>query len=330
MKRSKWAIGFIVLLVAFSIVSAQYHFFLRADRYWDNDGVFSTDNVIQSAGTSNALRAKYSGSLYADLTADSSGNLVIDSYSGVIKHQYDAAAYWTATQADAAAVTFNSVSDGTPGFAFSDKIDLTGVFTILADAAAYTTFTQADAGGLTINCTSDGTASVTFSDPVSLGTGELTAGSINRAANIMTLEIAGTSVVNVASTGANVAGTFAKTTTVTSDTTDGAGTHTAAEMLGGWIIRSGMTVGAKTDVTDTAANIVAAIPGAVVGSSFVFYIQNADNDIGVLLDGGVGVTISPNDPSTAIPFANTGMFLVVCTNVTTAAVTVYARGYSVH
>ena len=145
----------------------------------------------------------------------------------------------------------------------------------------------------------------------------------------MTLEIAGTSVVNVASTGANVAGTFARTTTVTSDATDGAGTHTA-EMLGGLIIRSGMTVTAKTDITDTAANIVAAIPGAVVGSSFVFYIQNADNDIGVLLDGGVGVTISPNDPSTAIPFANTGMFLAVCTNVTTAAVTVYALGYSVH
>ena len=286
MKRSKWAIGFIVLLLAFSVLSAQYHFFLRIDRYWDNDGIFSTDNRIQSAGTSNTLRAKYSDSGYADLSADSSGNLVIDALSGVIKHQYD--------------------------------------------AAAYTTFTQADAGGLTINCTSDGTASVTFSDPVSLGTGELTAGSINRAADIMTLEIAGTSVVNVASTGANVAGTFARTTTVTSDTTDGAGTHTAAEMLGGLIIRSGLTVGAKTDLTDTAAAIVAAIPGAVIGSSFVFYIQNTDNDFGVLLDGGVGVTISPNDPSTAIPFANTGMFLAVCTNVTTAAVTVYKLGHSVH
>jgi len=53
--------------------------------------------------------------------------------AGVLKHAYDAAAYWTATQADAGAVTFDSVSDGTPSFAFSDKVTVTHSQTAAAD-----------------------------------------------------------------------------------------------------------------------------------------------------------------------------------------------------
>lgn len=49
--------------------------------------------------------------------------------AGVLKHAYDAAAYWTATQADGGSVTFNSVSDGTAGFAFSDNVAITGTLT---------------------------------------------------------------------------------------------------------------------------------------------------------------------------------------------------------
>lgn len=42
--------------------------------------------------------------------------------TGVVKHAYDAAAYWTATQANAGGVTFASVSDGTAGFTFSQPV----------------------------------------------------------------------------------------------------------------------------------------------------------------------------------------------------------------
>jgi len=119
---------------------------------------------------------------------------------------------------------------------------------------------------------------------------------------------------------------------VTTDTTDGAGTHTAAEMLGKMIIRSGMTAGAKEDDTDTAANIVAAIPNCQVGDGFTFYIHNTDDDQDLTLDGGTGVTISPNDPSNAIGEGETGTFMAVVTNVTESseAVTIYCLGISAH
>jgi len=78
MKRTKWAIGFVVLLVAFSVLSAQYHFFLRANRYWDNDGVFSSDNIIQTFGASNAIRIAYSGGVYQDISCDANGVLNFD------------------------------------------------------------------------------------------------------------------------------------------------------------------------------------------------------------------------------------------------------------
>jgi hypothetical protein len=42
----------------------------------------------------------------------------------VFTSKFDAAAYWTATQADEGGATFDSVSDGTPGFTFLDPIYL--------------------------------------------------------------------------------------------------------------------------------------------------------------------------------------------------------------
>jgi hypothetical protein len=44
------------------------------------------------------------------------------STQGTFKQSYDAAAYWTATQADGGGVTFNSISDGTARFSFSDPL----------------------------------------------------------------------------------------------------------------------------------------------------------------------------------------------------------------
>ena len=51
-------------------------------------------------------------------------NSTIEFGAAVLKHAYDSAAYWTATQDDGGAVTFDSVSDGTPGFYFSDVVNL--------------------------------------------------------------------------------------------------------------------------------------------------------------------------------------------------------------
>lgn len=72
-------------------------------------------------------------------------------------------------------------------------------------------------------------------------------------------------------------------------TTVGAGTLTAAALLGGDILRSGPT-SAFTDTTDTAALIQAAWVGSV-GSSFQFVYQNT-TAFAATLAGGSGVTLS--------------------------------------
>ena len=55
---------------------------------------------------------------------------------------------------------------------------------------------NSDGGAFSFNTT----AAVTFNQPVSLGTGELTCGSINKAANTLTLEIGGVAKVNILDT----------------------------------------------------------------------------------------------------------------------------------
>ena len=56
-------------------------------------------------------------------------------------------------------------------------------------------------------------------------------------------------------------------TTVTTSTTAGAVTYTAAQLKGGLILRDPNGAG-RSDVTPTAALLVAALPSAVVGTSF--------------------------------------------------------------
>lgn len=117
--------------------------------------------------------------------------------------------------------------------------------------------------------------------------------------------------------------------TVTTDSTAGARTYTAAELLGGLILRD-PNGGARNDVTPTAALIVAGIAGAVVGSSFEFTIRNtADAAETVTVTAGAGVTLSG---TMTIAQSNSKRFLAVCTNVGggTEAVTVYSLGTVVH
>ena len=75
-----------------------------------------------------------------------------------------------------------------------------------------------------------------------------------------------------------------------SNATVGAGTLTAAQIASGCILRTA-SGGAVTDTTDTAVNIIAAMPNLEIGDSFICYYSNQNAAI-MTLAGGVGVTAS--------------------------------------
>lgn len=117
--------------------------------------------------------------------------------------------------------------------------------------------------------------------------------------------------------------------TATTEATTGDVTLTAAKLIGGLILRD-PNGAARTDTTDTAALILAAIPGAIVGSAFEFTIRNtADGAETITVAGGTGVTTSG---TMTIAQNNSKRFLLVLTNVTAAseAATLYSLGTVVH
>ena len=73
-------------------------------------------------------------------------------------------------------------------------------------------------------------------------------------------------------------------------TTAGAGTLTAAGIVGGLIVRSGPT-GAYSDTTDTATAIIALLDNPATGDSWEFSIVNGVAFIGTML-AGAGVTLA--------------------------------------
>ncbi len=112
-------------------------------------------------------------------------------------------------------------------------------------------------------------------------------------------------------------------------TTAGAGTYTAAQIVGGLILRD-PAGGARTDTTHTAAQILAAIPNAIVGSAIEFTVRNtADAAETITVAGGSGVTTSG---TMTIAQNNTKRFMLVFTNVTASseAATLYSLGTVVH
>lgn len=120
-------------------------------------------------------------------------------------------------------------------------------------------------------------------------------------------------------------GTLIGETTVTTEETADAVTYTAAELLGGLILRD-PAGGARSDVTPTAALIIAAITQAGVGNSFEFTIRNtADGAETITLTAGTGVTLSG---TMTIAQNNSKRFLCVVTSSTT--VTIYSLGTVVH
>ena len=110
-----------------------------------------------------------------------------------------------------------------------------------------------------------------------------------------------------------IAETSSAPTLNTAITTIGAGTLTAAGIIGGLITRSGSTA-AYTDTTATAALIAAA--GATVGMSWILKIKNTVA-FAETVTGGTGVTVSG---IAIVPALSVGEFLVTLTGATTATV----------
>ena len=120
-------------------------------------------------------------------------------------------------------------------------------------------------------------------------------------------------------------GTLIGQTVVTSIATAGAATYTAAQLLGGLIIRD-PAGGARSDVTPTAALIIAALTQAGVGNSFEFTIKNAaDAAETITVTAGTDVTLTG---TMTIAQNNSKRFLCVVTAATT--VTIYSLGTVVH
>lgn len=183
----------------------------------------------------------------------------------------------------------------------------------------------------------DGTAAVPGLACVS----ETTSGWARTAAGTVVAAILGVTRLTLTALGAAITGRLlvsgqilaggilSALTTVTTLTTAGNETYTAAQLLGGLILRN-PNGGPRTDTTATAALIVAAIPGAAVGQSFEFVVRNtAGAAETITVAGGTDVTISG---TATITQNNTKLFLAVLTNVTAGAeaVTVYSLGTLVH
>ncbi len=120
-----------------------------------------------------------------------------------------------------------------------------------------------------------------------------------------------------------------RVTTATTKSTAGAVTYSAAELVGGLILRDPAGT-ARSDVTPTAAQIVGAVAAAIATSSFEFIIRNtADGDETITLTAGSGVTLSG---TMTIAQNNSKRFLAVITNAGsgTEAVTIYSLGTFVH
>lgn len=97
----------------------------------------------------------------------------------------------------------------------------------------------------------------------------------------------------------------------TAITTVGAGTLTAASIVGQLITRSG-SVAAFSDTTATALQIVAALASAFAGQSFYVTIKNTTAFPQTVLPG-VGVSVGGN---VVIPAHSTGTFLLTVTSLT--------------
>lgn len=123
---------------------------------------------------------------------------------------------------------------------------------------------------------------------------------------------------------------FTKLTTVTTKTTGAAVTFTAAELLGGLILRD-PNGGNRADKVPTAAQIYAALDAPEVGTSFEFTIRNT-TDAGsgetITLTADTGATVTLSGTMTIARLQSKRFRAVVTAH--TPTVTIYSLGTAVH
>jgi hypothetical protein len=119
---------------------------------------------------------------------------------------------------------------------------------------------------------------------------------------------------------------------VASTTTAGDVTASASDLAGQYLSDGATQTAAFTVTTDTAANILAAMPNAVVGSAFKFrFINNDQSSTGYAgtLAAGTGVTIGTILPNPAVGQGNWCDYIFTFTAVgSTPTITVEAVGGS--
>lgn len=99
-------------------------------------------------------------------------------------------------------------------------------------------------------------------------------------------------------------------------------TYTAAQMKTGVIVHEG-TTGATNATTDTAANIVASITDAQVGSGYQFIVSRNTNGNQITLVAGTNVTLLG---TMVIAVGRTRSFVVYITSLSPAAVSIQTTG----
>ena len=112
---------------------------------------------------------------------------------------------------------------------------------------------------------------------------------------------------------------------VTTLTTAGVVAYTAAQIIGGLILRDPNGAG-RADTVPTAANLIAALNKPTVGASFEFTIRNTANGAETItVTTATGATLSG---TMTIEQNNSKRFMVVLTSPTTY--TLYSLGTVVH
>lgn len=120
-------------------------------------------------------------------------------------------------------------------------------------------------------------------------------------------------LANIAITGGSISNVLLSRKIVNSAVTATAGTTlTAAQLTGGLITRTGPTAN-YTDTTDTAVNIIAAIPNALTGTCFELIIINTVAFVGTIA-AGAGVTLAG---TTTLAASSTRRYLGTVTSATT-------------
>jgi hypothetical protein len=120
----------------------------------------------------------------------------------------------------------------------------------------------------------------------------------------------------VSNAGVAIGGVVLSAIALASTTTAGAITAAAAQIAGLYLADGATQTAAFTVTTDTAANILAAMPNAVVGTTFEFwFINNDQSSTGYAgtLAAGTGVTISTLLPNGATGQRNRSIYVFTFT-----------------